>query len=205
MLEGGAPIVLQGTWPGVTGASVDIDNVASSRLAAQHLLARGHRRFGMIVHAPLAYSAAAARAEGFRQGLKAGGIDPDSLPTAVADFTPESGEAAMDTLLRQSDDVEAVFVTSDTVAVGALRAAKRAGRRTPDDLALVGFDDIPLAVYLDPPLTTIRLPAYGIGWGAAELSIRMVQGDEPLNKQLVLETELVVRDSCGSRGSRRST
>jgi DNA-binding LacI/PurR family transcriptional regulator len=199
MLEGGAPIVLQGTWPGVQGASVDIDNLAAAHNAAGHLLSLGYRRIGMVTHAPAVYSAAAARAEGFRQGLAEGGVAADDLIVAEGDFTPESGEQAMGELLRTASDLEAVFVTSDTVAVGALRAVKNAGLKVPDDLGLIGFDDIPMALYLDPPLTTVRIPAYGIGWGAAELTIHLAHGDPLANGQIVLETSLVIRESCGAR------
>lgn len=197
MIEAGAPIVLQGTWPGLTVTSVDIDNFTSAKIAAEHLVSIGYRRIGIIAHASMAYSAAQARHDGFLRGLADSDADPSTVPVAVAGFSPDSGAQAMETLLRQ-DELEAVFVSSDTVAIGAMRAARDAGRRIPQDLAVVGFDDIPIAVHLDPALTTVRLPAYGIGWGAAELTIRLVQDDQPRKSQLVLDTELIVRESCGA-------
>jgi DNA-binding LacI/PurR family transcriptional regulator len=89
-----------------------------------------------------------------------------------------------------------VFVSSDTVAMGAMRAAKRQGYSIPEDISFVGFDDIPMAIYHDPPLTTIRLPAYGIGWAAADLLIRLIDQEEVRQHKILLESELIVRDSC---------
>ncbi len=106
-------------------------------------------------------------------------------------------------LLSLNSLPSAVFVASDTVALGALQAIHQAGLRVPDDLALIGFDDIPLAGFVDPPLTTIHLPAFGLGWGAAELLIRLISDDDVHNPQIILETELVVRGSCGANLSGR--
>jgi LacI family transcriptional regulator len=179
-------------------ACVDIDNVAAAHLAVSHLFGLGHRRIGMIVHAPLAYTAAAARLEGYQQVLLEQALPFDEQLVAMADYTPLSGERAMDQLLALEDPPSAVFVSSDTVAVGAVHSAKRAGLRIPDDLALVGFDDIPMAVYQAPPLTTVRLPAYGLGWAAADLLVRLI-GQERVNERTVLlEAELIVRASCGA-------
>jgi DNA-binding LacI/PurR family transcriptional regulator len=198
LLETEAPIVLQGNWPGVAVASVDIDNVKAAKLAVEHLLGLGHERLGMIVHAPLAYTAAAARLQGYQEVLGSNGLTPEANHFIVADFTPASGEEAMEALLQSGPPPSAVFVSSDTVAIGAIRAAQRLGYRIPEDLAIVGFDDIPMAVYTEPPLTTIRLPAYGIGWGAADLLIRLINNEEVRETSVLLDTELVSRESCGA-------
>jgi LacI family transcriptional regulator len=84
------------------------------------------------------------------------------------------------------------------VALGALQALRRRHVRVPGDIAIVGFDDIPLAEFIDPPLTTVRLPAYGLGWGAADLLTRLITGEEIRTPQVILETELIVRESCGA-------
>jgi len=194
-----APVVLQGEWGEVQGvASVDVDNVASARTATEHLIDQGASRVAVILHAPPVFTAAAARLRGYRQALEARGLSYDERLVHTAEFTPASGERAMATLLERSPRPEAVFAGSDTVAIGALRAARLRGLRIPEDLALAGFDDIPLAVYVDPPLTTIRLPAYGLGWAAADLLARTIAGEEVRLKRVVLETELVVRRSSGS-------
>ncbi len=104
----------------------------------------------------------------------------------------------MESLLSLDPPPTAVFASSDTVAIGAMRAAKRMGYRIPEDICFVGFDDIPMAVYQDPPLTTVRLPAYGIGWAAADLLIRLIAQEEVHERNLLLESELIIRASCGS-------
>jgi len=205
LLQAGAPIVLQGSWPGVSVASVDIDNVAAARRAVDHLLALGYRELGMIVHAPLEFTAAASRLQGYREAVAGAGRGDLGDRFTVAAFTPLSGERAMESLLDQGPPLEAVFVSSDTVAVGALLSLRRRGLRVPQDVAVIGFDDIPMAIYLDPSLTTIRLPAYGLGWGAAELAIRLVSGDQVHQRHIILDSELVVRTSCGAAGRNQIT
>jgi LacI family transcriptional regulator len=198
LLERGAPLVLQGHWPGVATASVDIDNNEAARMAVKHLIGLNHRRLGMIVHAPLAYTAAAARLKGYRDVVKSMGLSVDDSCITEADFTPESGERAMEELLEYDPPPTAIFASSDTVAIGAMRAAKRMGYRIPEDMSFVGFDDIPMAVYQDPPLTTVRLPAYGIGWATADLLIRLIAQEEVREGNLLLESELIIRASCGA-------
>jgi DNA-binding LacI/PurR family transcriptional regulator len=103
----------------------------------------------------------------------------------------------MQALLQLSPRLTAVFVASDVVAMGAMLAIKEAGLRIPKDIAVVGFDDIPLAEYYDPPLTTVHLPAFGLGWAGGERLIRLIQGDELDQENVFLESELVVRKSSG--------
>lgn len=197
LLETEAPLVLQGHWPGVAVASVDIDNVHATRRAVEHLVRLGHTRLGMILHAPLADTAAAARLRGYQQVLEENGLTFEEQHLVVAKFSPASGEEAMEALLRADPPPSAVFVSSDTVAIGAMCAAKKRGNRIPEDIAFVGFDDIPMSIYQDPPLTTVRLPAYGIGWAAADLLVNLVACEEVRERSLILESELIVRKSCG--------
>jgi DNA-binding LacI/PurR family transcriptional regulator len=196
LLETKSPIVLQGQWPGVPGAAVDIDNIQAAGMAVQHMVELNHKQLAMIVHAPLAFTAATARLQGYRDVVNSNGLSASADRVAVADFTPESGEQAMESLLASDPLPTAVFVSSDTVAMGAMRAAKRQGYSIPEDISFVGFDDIPMAIYHDPPLTTIRLPAYGIGWAAADLLIRLIDQEEVRQHKILLESELIVRDSC---------
>lgn len=192
------PIVLHGRPPAGDWPFVDVDNVRGAQIATHHLIQLGHRRIGLITHAPLVYTAAADRMSGYVKALEEAGLPVDERYIQHANFTPESGKQAMAALLDRSPRPTAVFVAGDTVALGAIQAAKEAGLRIPTDLAIVGFDDIPLAAYFDPPLTTVRLPAYGLGWGAGELLIRLLEGDEVASPHILLETELVVRQSCGA-------
>ena len=109
----------------------------------------------------------------------------------------ETGFEAMRSLLTSSEPPSAVFVASDIVALGALRAIKSAELRVPQDLAIVGFDDIPLAEHISPPLTTVRVPAQELGSTAARMLLEMIQtGKRP--PSVVLKTELMVRESCGA-------
>jgi LacI family transcriptional regulator len=121
--------------------------------------------------------------------------DDDLVQTAV--FMPDSAKMAMRAILELPERPTAVFAASDVVAAGAMSAIQEAGLRIPEDIAVVGFDDIFLAAYLQPPLTTVRVPAYGLGWTAAEVLISLIEGEEGISS-VTLETELVVRASCGA-------
>ncbi len=101
----------------------------------------------------------------------------------------------MKSLLALTPRITAIFVASDVVAIGAALAIKEAGLRIPQDIAIVGFDDIPLAEYYDPPLTTIRLPAFGLGWAGGDRLIRLIQGEGLDREDVFLDSELIVRKS----------
>ena len=197
----GFPVVLLGQLPGSDIPFVDVDNVGAARQAVNHLLGLGHRRVGMITNAPLAYTAARDRLAGYRQALEEARISFDEELVRYGDFREESGRAAMNQLLDLAAPPTAVFVASDLVAFGGLVAIKQRGLTIPDDVALVGFDDVQLAHYVDPPLTTVQLPAYDLGYWAATLLTQLID-DEPVEKQeILLQTELVVRQSCGTHVS----
>jgi DNA-binding LacI/PurR family transcriptional regulator len=197
---GQAPIVLMGQLPVSHLPFVDVNNVGGAVQATRHLIEHGHQRIGLITNAPPAYTASADRLTGYRQALEAAGLPFNGDWVRYGDFTWRGGEAAMSELLALTPALTAVFIASDTVALGAIQVIRRSGRRIPDDIAVVGFDDVPMAQFVDPPLTTIRLPAFGLGWGAAELLIRLIMAEEPVrNPQVLLETELIVRASCGCR------
>lgn len=190
----GFPIVLQGSLPGIDAPSVDVDNESGARSAVEHLIGLGWRRIGCITNAPLAYTAAQERLAGYRAALADAGIPFDDRLVAEADFDAGSGHRAMAQLLSSGGPLEAVFVASDVVAFGAIAAIREAGLRVPDDLSLVGFDDIPLAAFFDPPLTTVRLPAYDLGMAAGTALLDRVAG-KPVPDRTLLPTELIVRSS----------
>ncbi|MBX3064459.1 MAG: LacI family DNA-binding transcriptional regulator [Anaerolineae bacterium] len=196
----GAAVVLMGQLPGAKIPSVDVDNVGGAALATRHLLKLGHRRIGLITNAPIVYTASADRLAGYRRALQEVGIAYDETLVRYGDFSPHGGEAAILDLLSSSNPPSAVFIASDTVALGAVQAIQRKGLQIPKDIAIVSFDDIPLINFVQPPLTTVRLPAYELGWSAADLLIRLIGGlEENPNLGLILETELVIRESCGAR------
>ena len=194
----GFPMVLLGQLPGSDIPFVDVDNVGAARQAVEHLVGLGYRRVGMITNAPLEYTAARDRLAGYRQALEKADLAFDESLVRYGDFREESGRVAMNQLLDLAGPPTAVFVACDLVAFGALVAIKERGLTVPDDVALVGFDDVPLAHYVDPPLTTVRLPAYRLGYWAATLLTQLIGGETAEEQGILLQTELVVRQSCGS-------
>ena len=193
--EEGVPIMLMGQLPDTAIPFVDVDATAGAQAAVGHLISLGHRRIGMITNAPLTYTSAQQRRTGYRQALLAAGLPFDESLIQEGNYTPSSGFEAMSELLEIFPRVTAVFVASDVVAMGALLAIKRAGLRIPQDMAVAGFDDIPLAEYFDPPLTTVHLPAYGLGWAAGERLIRLIRGEGLNEHSLLLESKLIARQS----------
>jgi len=191
----GFPIVLMGQMPHTTLPYVDANVTLGAETAVNHLIARGHKRIGMITNASFRYATARQRRDGYCQALKSANFAIDETLIQQGDFTPSSGFNAMNALLDLSARPGAVFVASDVVAIGAMQAVKQRGLRIPQDIAIIGFDDIPMAGHLDPPLTTIRLPAYGIGWAAAERAIRLILGEELETQGVLLDTELIIRQS----------
>ena len=176
--------------------SVDVDNYLAAKKAVDYLLSLGHTQIACISNAPASYSAAPERVLGYKDALMATGITPDDDLIQYADFDPQSGFVCMRTLLASGKEFTAVFVASDNVAMGVKSALREAGKRIPDDISIMGFDDIPWAQYSDPPLTTIRLPAQELANRACLLLLDLMKGSEPEERNLVLETELVVRQSC---------
>lgn len=188
-------VVLQGSLPGLEVTSVDVDNRAGARGAVEHLIALGHRRIGCVTNAPLAYTAASERLDGYRDALRAAGIEPRSEWIVEAAFDAGSGHRAMAELLGRGP-YDAVFVASDVVAFGALGALRAARLQVPDDISVIGFDDIPLAAFLEPPLTTVRLPAYELGHAVGTALLDRI-ANPAAPRRTLLPTELIVRSSTG--------
>jgi LacI family transcriptional regulator len=193
----GFPVVIQGSLPGLDVPSVDVDNEAGARLAVEHLLALGHRRIACITNASLAYTAASERMAGYREALAAAGIDEEPALIAEGSFDAQSGHRAMAEILARSTP-DALFVASDVVAIGAIAGLREAGFSVPGDISVVGFDAIPLAAYLDPPLTTISLPAHDLGFTAGRAILDRIAG-RPVAARTLLPTELIVRASTAPR------
>jgi DNA-binding LacI/PurR family transcriptional regulator len=188
----GVPVVCNG-WL-LTPSSVpcvDVENEGGARAAVRHLLDTGRRRIATIA-GPQDMSAGIDRLKGYRAEMS--DSSRRSL-IAVGDFTRGSGEQAMTQLLADDPDLDAVFVANDPMAEGALRALRRAGRRVPDDVAVVGFDDMDFAQYTEPPLTTVRQPISDIGRTVARQVLRLVGGDN-IEPVVVLPTELIKRESA---------
>jgi|SRR5690349_3673225 len=189
------PILLMGQLPDTNIPFVDVNATAGAELAVNHLIEQGHQRIGMITNAPLSYTSAKQRRDGYLHALKKAKLQVDRSIIQEGNYTPASGFEAMKILLALTPPLTAVFVASDVVAMGAMLAIKKSGLRIPTDIAVVGFDDIPLAEYYDPPLTTIRLPAFGLGWAGGERLIRIIQGEGLNDTSLLLESKLIARQS----------
>ncbi len=192
------PVVLLGQLPGNSACFVDVDNRSAARRAVEHLIRLGHRRIGCITNAPPEYTGGAHRLAGYRDALESADLTFEERLVRFGDFVPESGYQAAHSLLREATPPTALFVASDVVALGAMAAIREHGLTIPDDIALVGFDDVPLARYVDPPLTTVRLPATELGRQAGQMLINLVQHGKVAVRSVMLETELVIRASCGA-------
>jgi DNA-binding LacI/PurR family transcriptional regulator len=195
LADAGVPTVLMGRPAGPVAASyVDADNRGGARQAVDHLARRGRRRIATIA-GPQDMGVGQDRLDGYRDGLRAAGLDGGDDLVEVGDFTEEGGAGAMGRLLeRPGRPVDAVFAASDLMAAGALRALRAAGRRVPDDVAVVGFEDSAVARYAQPPLTTVRQPIEEMGRQATRLLLDKVAG-EAAGMHLILDVELVVRAS----------
>ncbi len=202
LVDDGFPIVIQGSRSDIDAPSVDVDNRAGARGAVEHLIELGHRDIGCITNAPLAYTAAAERLAGYRDALGEAGIAVDERLIIEGAFDAASGHAAMAALLKQAS-FSAVFVASDVVAIGAIRGLREAGMRVPEHISIVGFDDIPLAEHIDPPLTTVRLPAHSLGESAGQLLVERI-ADRPVPARTLLPTQLVIRESTATMPERPS-
>ncbi|MQA11555.1 MAG: substrate-binding domain-containing protein [Pseudonocardiaceae bacterium] len=177
--------------------SVRVDNVAAVRDAVEYLIGLGHRRIGFIA-GPLSSNTVQDRLEGYRQALRAAGVEsPDEL-VREGDFQEQSGYDIARSLPDWPVRPTALVAANDRMAVGAMAALADAGLRVPDDVSLVGFDDVSLASYIRPALTTVSVPTYEMGQAAMEMLLEEFDEDAggSLPDSRVLPTRLVVRDSC---------
>jgi LacI family transcriptional regulator len=172
---------------------VQVDNRLGARLATEHLLALGHRRIAHVAGAP-ELGISEQRVEGYRDAHHAVGIEPFPGLQAVGSFTEEGGYEAARSLL-ESTDFSAVFAANDLSAIGVLSAIVESGRRVPEDVSLVGFDDLRLSKFTTPPLTTIHQPAREIAERATQLLLELANGRKVKHRLTLLEPELVIRGS----------
>jgi LacI family transcriptional regulator len=163
--------------------------------ATQHLLRSGHRAVGFLA-GPLTSYSSQQRSKGYHAALAMAGISSDPGWVRPCSYEVEDGREAAKGLLAHHPELTALFCYNDLVAVGALQACADLGRRVPDDLALVGFDDIPMSALVIPPLTTCRVPRYDLGDQAMRLLLRRVDGLAESCSEIVLPPELVVRASA---------
>jgi len=162
--------------------------------ATLHLLNHGHRHI-VLLAGPLAWISNAARTAGYRRAMAEAGLP--ALEIHSEETTLESGYVAMQQALAEHTDLTALFAVNDSMAIGAMRAARAAGRRLPDDMAVVGFDDVEAASHVEPPLTTVKVNKRQMGVIAARRLVSLMEGNEDIPVRSSVATELLVRSSCG--------
>lgn len=179
--------------PGFT--SLGIDNFGGAQAMVTHLLECGHRRIAMIEGAAGNHDSA-ERLRGYRAALRAYGIEPDPALAVPGDFTERAGFEAAGRILAFAERPTAIFAGNDSMAIGALSALRDAGVRVPEEIAVAGFDDIPIARYLRPPLSSVHVSIHELGAAAVSYLLGMIDGDEgPGGRHQVLPTTVVVRES----------
>jgi DNA-binding LacI/PurR family transcriptional regulator len=194
----GVPLVaIDRELPSLPIDIVVVDNRGGARAAVTHLVDLGHRRIG-FVGGPRQISTAIERLRGYEEALAVGGIDLIPNLVCYADFRQSGGHDAMHSLLQQPELPTAVFVANNLMTLGAIQAIQEQGLRIPDDIAVVGFDDMDWAPSLQPPLTAVAQPTYEMGATAARLLLERLAEPERPPRHIVLATRLMVRASSGA-------
>ena len=198
-LPAGFPLVLVSAPVGPEGFDViTLANYDGARAMVRHLLELGHRRIAIIRGAEGNFDAA-ERLRGYRAALAEAGQAPDPALEAPGDFSENSGFLATNELLRGTPVPTAIFAANDSMAIGAMSALREAGRRVPDDVAVAGFDDIPLARFLDPPLSSVHVDISALGERATVRLLESVRDKAGHQHQAeTFPTTLVLRRSCGA-------
>jgi LacI family transcriptional regulator, galactose operon repressor len=194
--SGGIPLVVVDpvNLPDPELPSVGATNWAGGLAATEHLVGLGHRRIGAIA-GPSDYMCSRARIDGYRSALDKAGIGFDPALVRHGDFQHEGGFVRGSELLSMPDPPSAIFAGSDQQAFGVYEAARQRGLRVPQDLSVVGFDDLPVARWMSPPLTTVRQPLTEMGRAAAQILSDLIEAVPPRSRRVELSTELIVRES----------
>jgi LacI family repressor for deo operon, udp, cdd, tsx, nupC, and nupG len=197
------PIVLTTAYiDGLKVPTVSIDNISSSRNAVEHLIKLGHTRIAHI-SGPLEFNGSRDRYKGYQQALLQNDLKIDSMLVQEGDFTLESGYNLMLKFIAMEHPPTAVFTANDEMAMGVVKAAKDYGLKVPEDLAVVGFDNISFSAIFEPALTTVAQPLFKMGQVSMQLLLQQIQGVQVSKIQHILESELIIRDSCGGKGKKK--
>ena len=200
--DAGIPlVVLSGGAPGLERfCTLSGDTSLPATTLVKHMIGLGHERIAYISFALPEYYSVSEREQGWRAALNASNIDVDPAWLEYADITAQSGYEAARRLIARGAKFSALFAGNDTIAFGAMKALTEAGMRIPRDVAVVGYDDIPLAAFAAPPLTTMRSDPSGDGKKAMQLLLSQLGGEVvPQGPRQLGQPRLVVRDSCGAR------
>ena len=180
--------------------TLSVDNFGGARAMVAHLAGHGHRRIAMV-RGPEPNHDAQERLRGYRAALADAGIAPDPALEVEGDFTEEAGFRAVRRLLALSPRPTALFAANDSTAIGAMSALREAGASVPQEIAIAGFDDIPIARFLTPALSSVRVSINDLGARAMEQLVRAVEEENRHERvHQTLPTTLVIRDSCGAHG-----
>lgn len=197
VLNDGVPVVcVDRRLPGARVDTVVMDNRRGARAATEHLIALGHRRIAFI-EGLAGLSTTAERLDGYRAALRGAGIEPDPRLFGAGGSRQAGGRRVAEQLLAESRPT-ALIAGNSLMTLGALEAIRALGLRVPRDVALVGYDDLPWAHVVEPPLTVVRQKAARLGRRAVEVLLRRLEAPDGDPERVVLEPELVVRGSCGA-------
>lgn len=181
-------------WP-----SVSFDNYKAAQAAVSFLISLGHRRIGLVCGRTDINDRALDRRRAFEDCLRSHGLSVDPALIHERDFEMEEGASAMAAMLNTPEPPTAVFCANDVQAIGALSLCRERGLSVPDDISIIGFDDLPATSYTRPKLTTVRVPAHDMGRRAAEILIASIERDIPV-QSVELQTELIVRETTAPPG-----
>ena len=192
-LSGGLPtVIVARMFPEGPHCSISVDNIGGAFLATQHLLENGHQRIA-IIRGIASHVDSIDRYAGYKNALLAAGLIPDRRLVVDGDFSAESGIAGVEKLLAQQHEFTAIFAANDLTAFGARLALQRHGKRVPEDVSIVGFDDQLEAAYMTPPLTTVRQPAREMGQQAAQGILKLLSDGH--FSSVVMHGEMIIRES----------
>jgi DNA-binding LacI/PurR family transcriptional regulator len=195
LIERGFPVVLLGTISHPLEISVNVPGTGDIEAAIDHLITLGHTKIGHVALSEPGSNATDYRIHQFRESLgRYGHSLPDSRIT-YGDFSAASGYSATHELLKRAPEITAILAGNDTIALGVMRAARETGRAIPDNLSIIGYDDLPFAAYLEPPLTTIRTRPLIQGETATHILIALMEGKAPSRPMADLSTEFIARHS----------
>ena len=195
--DGLAVVYLNNTPRGEAVSSVRCDDREGGYQATRYLIGLGHTTIATIL-GPDNEECTFDRFDGYGQALTSAGLNADPILVAQGDWSATSGYQAMQGLLQAARFFTAIFAQNDQMAVGAIRALRESGQQVPADVSVIGFDDIPLASYLDPPLTTLRQPMEESGQQAARVLVQTIQDPDRLPEQVLLHARLMERASCAA-------
>lgn len=199
VVQSGLPVVaIDRRLKDLSVDTVLADNYNGAQSAIQHLIQLKHRRIG-ILNGPQHLTSARERYQGFLHAMENAGLPVDPELVCFGDYQMESGYTLIHKLLAQPKPPTALFVANNLMTIGALNAIHEAGCSIPDDIAVIGFDDLPWAISLNPPLTTVAQPALEIGVHAAELLLNRITNPDRSARTVTLGTQLIVRASCGNK------